>query len=324
VTPDELSEELVAGRVRPAYLLMGPEALLRDRALEEIREAALAGAPADFNLDRLEGERATPGELQDAVRSLPVLAERRLVVLREPEARRGGGRALTDALAGVLESLAEQGPAVLVVTAARADRRARWVKAFRGEAAAVACEAPRGAKALAAFVRAEAKRSGLRLERGAAELLVEAVGSDLLMLRHELEKAALFAGERPVTADDVRATASVVAEEPVWDLTDAIGEGRGGDALRVLRRMRSQGAPPPVLLGALATHFRKLARTRAGEPPPGHPFAVRKLESQARRYTPGRLVACLRAIHEVDEVLKGAGAMPEELALERLVIGLAG
>lgn len=324
MTPDELAEELAAGRVRPAYLLAGPEALLRDRALEGIRRAALGDGPVDFDLDRLEGERATPGALWDAVRALPVLAPRRLVVLREPEARRGGGKALADALAEVVASLEDGGPTVLVVTAGRADRRARWVKAFRGAAAPVACDPPRGTKALAGFVRAEAARMGLRLERGAAELLVEAVGSDLLMLRHELEKAALFAGGDRVGPDDVRATASVVAEEPVWDLTDAIGEGRGGDALRVMRRLRGQGAPPPVLLGALATHFRKLLRTRAGRPPAGHPFAVRKLESQARRYSQGRLVACLHAIHEVDEVLKGAGAMPEDVALERLVIGLAG
>jgi DNA polymerase III delta subunit len=115
-----------------------------------------------------------------------------------------------------------------------------------------------------------------------------------------------------------------MAEERVWELTDAIGEGRGADALAALRRLLGGGTPPPVLLGALANHFRKLARTRAGAPPPGHPFAVRKLESQAQRYAAPRLVACLRAIHEVDEVLKGQGALPADVALERLVMGLAG
>lgn len=325
MTPDELSRELAAGTLRPAYLLAGPEALFRDRALAEIREAVLAGAPVDFNFDRLEGESATPGALQDAMRALPVLAERRLVVLREPEARRGGGKALTQALAGWLEAGSEAGSSsVLVVTAAQADRRARWVRAFRGSAVRVDCEAPRGARALADFLGAEAKRTGVRLEPAAAELLVEAVGADLLMLRQELEKAVLFAGGDRITAEHVRATASVVAEEPVWDLTDAIGAGRKAEALGVLRRMRAQGAAPPALLGALATHFRKLARTRAGKPPAGHPFAVRKLESQARRYAPARLEACLHAIHEVDEVLKGAGAMPEDMALERLVMGLSG
>ena len=32
---------------------------------------------------------------------------------------------------------------------------------------------------------------------------------------------------------------------------------------------------------------------------------------------------CLRAIHETDEALKGQGALPPDLALERLVLGLS-
>jgi DNA polymerase III delta subunit len=71
-------------------------------------------------------------------------------------------------------------------------------------------------------------------------------------------------------------------------------------------------------------HFRKLARVRSGGTVPGPPFAVRKLESQSRRFSPNRLVACLRAIHQTDLALKGAGGIPSELALERLVIGLSG
>jgi hypothetical protein len=55
----------------------------------------------------------------------------------------------------------------------------------------------------------------------------------------------------------------------------------------------------------------------------GHPFMVRKLESQSQRYTQGRLIACLHAIHEVDEALKGRGSLPPDIALERLVIGLS-
>jgi DNA polymerase III delta subunit len=144
------------------------------------------------------------------------------------------------------------------------------------------------------------------------------------MLRQELEKAALHAGPgRPVRREDVIAVACDVAEEPIWDLTDAIGEGRTPDALVVLTRLLESGVPAVVLLGSFASHFRKLARAHCGASVAGHPFVVRKLESQARRYSRGRLVACLRAIHAADEALKGRGSLPAEIALERLVIGLS-
>jgi DNA polymerase-3 subunit delta len=200
---EELQEELGAGQIRPAYLLGGSEPLLRDDALAALCEAVLAGAERDFNLDRLDGATTTPGKLLDAVRMLPVLAERRLVVLRDPEGRRAGSKSLVTALPDAVAELGEGGPVVLVVCMARLDRRAAWVRAFRDPSAWVDCDAPRGQREVVAFVRAEARRRNLELGKGAAELLAERVGPQLLFLRHELEKAALFAGENRVERSHV-------------------------------------------------------------------------------------------------------------------------
>jgi DNA polymerase-3 subunit delta len=325
VTPDELADELGAGRVRPAYLLAGGEPLLRDDALAALRAAVLAGGPADFDLDRLEGDEATPGQLTDALRTLPMMARRRLVWLREPAGGRGAWKTLAEALPELVRALPADPPAVLVVTAGTVDRRLAWVKAFSAAPAAhVECEAPTQARELAAFARREAKRHGVRLAADAADTLAERVGPHLLRLRGELEKAALIAGPgQPIALEHVRLGVADLAEEPVWDLTDAIGEGRAADALVVLGRVLAAGAPPPVVLGALASHLRKLLRLSAGGNVAGHPFAVRKLESQARRFPTARLLAGLRALHETDEALKGQGALGPELALERLVLNLA-
>ncbi len=325
MNPDELRSELERGELRPAYLVAGTEALLRDDALAALRDAVLAGGPADFNFDRLEGEATTPGALRDALRTLPVMARRRLVLLREPVGNvgRAAWKTTTTALPEVVAALDPAAETVLVVSAGALDRRLAWVKAFRDPAALVLCEPPR-ARDLSAFVRGEAARQGLAIEADAVEALVERVGPQLMLLRRELEKIALLAGtEARATAAHVRAAVADVAEEPIWDLTDAIGAGRSGEALAVLDKLLHAGAPAPVLLGSLAAHFRKLLRLRHGEAAAGPPFVVRKLRSQAQRYTPPRLERCLGAIHETDELLKGQGAVPSTLALERLVIGLS-
>jgi DNA polymerase-3 subunit delta len=321
VNLDELSTELSGGTIRAAYLLAGEEPLIRDDALVALREAVLAGAAADWNLDRLAGETTSPAALRDAVNALPMMAARRLVVLREPEARRGSAKALTEAVAELVPALLAQSQSVLVVVAAKADKRARWVKAFAD--ALVECTAPTSTRALSAFVTAEAKRQGLHLERGVADLLAERVGPQLLLLRQELAKASLLAGGPRIALEHAEASTGDVAEQPIWDLTDAIGEGRTADAISLLARLQSGGAAAPVVLGTLASHFRKLLRLGSGGRVPGPPFVVRKLESQARRYPPGRLLACLQAIHEADTALKGATSMGPELVLERLVLGLS-
>jgi len=326
VTFAELEAELAAGRLRPAYLLAGEEALLRDDALCALRRFVLSGsALPDFNFDRIEIAQTTAGALRDAVLALPVLAERRLVWLIDTGARGAEVGKLLDALPELLCALAENATAVLVVSSERVDRRERWVKAFAEPAVVLECEAPRKARELVTFIQNEARRQAVELGPGAAELLAERVGPALLVLRQELAKVALLAGPcARVTRAHVAAAACDLAEEPIWDLTDAIGEGRMAEALAVLLRLLAQGAAAPAVLGALASHLRKLLRVRAGAPPPLPTFVLRKLEGQARRYSEARLQTSLRAVGDADLALKGLGQLPPVTALEHLVIGLAG
>jgi len=323
LTLEELRASLASGTLLPAYLIAGEEPLQREDALAALRAHVLAGAPADFNLDRLDAAAISPSELIDALRTLPVMAQHRLVELREPDAPRAAGRGLGDTLATMIEELGRGSASVLVVIAAKVDRRTRWVRAL-GEPATVRCDAPRGRREIVGFIRSEAKRQGVSLAKGVAERLGERVGAQPLLLRQEIAKLSLLAGpEREVTLEHVVAAAVDVAEEPVWDLTDAIGDGRGADAVALLARLARGGAAPPLVLGALAAHFRRLLRLRGGGSLGVPPFVRQKLESQAQRYTESRLVACLGAIHETDLALKGSSPLAPQLSLERLVIGLS-
>jgi DNA polymerase III subunit delta len=319
----ELERELSSRGPRHAYLLAGEESLLRDDALAVLRRAVVGDADPAFLLDRFDAGVA-PGELTDALHTLPVIAARRLVLLVEPDARRGSARGLLDAVAEWVEaeSADAQAPCVLVVAAARPDRRARWVKAF-GDAV-VACDAPKAAREISEFVRVEAARQQVALERGVAEALAERIGPQLQLLRMEIGKLALLAGPgAAVSRAHVGVGTALAVEEPIWDLTDAIGEGRAAEAIRVLARLLGAGEPPPLLLGALVSHFRRLLRVAAGGEIAGPPFVRKKLASQAKRYGVLRLRAALGALHETDLALKGAGALRPDLALERVVIALA-
>jgi DNA polymerase-3 subunit delta len=321
MNPAELERELAERGARPAYLLAGAETLLRDDALAALRRAVIGDSDPAFAVDRFDGA-VSPGELADALHTLPVIAARRIVVLADPEARRGSARALLDAVADWVEAADASTPSVLVVTASNPDKRARWVKAF-GDAV-VACDAPSSARDLALFARAEAERQEVALERGVAEALAERIGPQLQLLRMEIGKLALLAGPgAPVSRAHVGVGTALAAEEPIWDLTDAIGEGRTADALGVLARLLGAGEAPPVLLGALVSHFRRLLRVASGADVSGPPFVKKKLASQAKRYGAARLRASLGALHETDLALKGAGALRPELALERVVIALA-
>jgi DNA polymerase III delta subunit len=126
VTLEELQEALGVGTLERGYLLAGPEPLLRDDALAAVRAAVLEGGPEDFNFDRLDGASTRPTALLDAVRTLPVMATRRLVALRDPDAGRGS-KLLLEALPDALAECDASHGSVLVVMVTKADARSKWV-----------------------------------------------------------------------------------------------------------------------------------------------------------------------------------------------------
>ncbi len=325
MTGSELAKELSAGRIRPAYLVAGGEPLLRDDAFAAIEQAVLGSGLRDFNLDRLEVATSSPGRLEEALANLPVLCERRLVVLRETDGRVSKlDTAWTEVIEAWLAQADEASGAVLVIVVSKVDRRNKWVKAFHDPAALVDCDPPKSAGELAKFLKDEARRQGVDLTADAAGLLGERVGPQLLLLRQEIEKASLLAGPgESIERKHIEMSVAAVADEPIWDLTDAIGQGKTAEAVDLLARLLNHGAAAPAILGALASHFRKLVRVGYGEKLGGPPFVVRKLEQQARRYPAHRLTACLRAIHRTDVELKGASVMRPNRALEQLVLVLA-
>ena len=208
-----------------------------------------------------------------------MLAPRRLVVVDGPEQR--GATKIAEAFPELLAELHEAQHCVLVVRAGKLDRRTRWVKAFEKRQGLVECDPPRQMREVAAFARSEALRQRVEMERGAAEALADRIGPQLLLLRQEIAKLALMAGEGAVLSRAlVRTGTPQVSEDSVWDLTDAIGEGRSADSLVLLARLLTRGAAPPQLLGALAGHFRRLMVSAYGGAVSGPPFARKKIEKQ--------------------------------------------
>src|ERR1041384_889295 len=82
----KLQRTLETAPPAPAYYLHGTEGVLKDAALGMIRDRALDPGTRDFNLDMMSAQQLDPGELAAACSTLPMMAERRVVVLRDVEA----------------------------------------------------------------------------------------------------------------------------------------------------------------------------------------------------------------------------------------------
>jgi len=206
----------------PVYYLFGDDDFLKDGASRDIIEAGVDAATRDFNLEVRRGHEIDAESLDALLSTPPMLAERRVVVIRDVDKLKKDARALLD---HYLSRPASDSVLVLIApSGAKAD------KALVERAAAVEFATLDGVRLPKWIVYHAQAVLGRSISPDAVALLIEAVGSDLPQLSVELAKLASYCSE----SIDERAVADVVGVrrgESLGDLLDAVAAKDAGTAL---------------------------------------------------------------------------------------------
>jgi len=335
----ELRDSIKSGELMPVYLLYGNDARSIEEAIKELEGAVTGGAPDEFNTDYFHGRENPPDTVLQAAGTLPMMADRRLVVVKHVEEWKGQDReALKEYFADpnpkTVMVLAAFGLAVRGSGASKEDRD--LVAAAAKAGAAVNFPRPTAGR-LPAVVREMAKNAGKKIDRDAVDLLIELAGDDLLGIEQEIAKAVLYKDEGDtLTREDVLEAVADVKEANVFEFTDAIGSRDAEGALRAFRRMRDQGQEPLRIFGMLLRHFRILWKVRdlmeEGEPPGAISRKVKVNEwvikksylPQAEKFDKADMGRITRAFAELDAKIKSARANPDvlfEAAVIKLCLG---
>ena len=328
----QLDRDLGSGNFRPVYLLFGKESYLVSELRKRIEKAVLGGAKGSaFNRDVLVAARTKPDQVTEAVRTLPMMGPRRLVVVeRIDEGDKRNSAAVQDSLAAVVK--AEIPTTVLVITAVNVDRRRKLFKAVKKHGMAVESK-PLWERELRGWVTAEAGRLGKRIDGDAVHLLCDMVGNDLGKLHNELQKLSHYVGDRGgIRLSDAEEAVADLKLSTVFDLTEALGATHLKDALLALARLDEAGTQPVRTLWFVTRHFRSLLAAREavdqGTDPENALLAVgvnKAVAWKVKRQLAVRSVSQLRdaliRIAGVDDDLRRS-KIPPELLMDQLAIDL--
>src|SRR6476469_6633116 len=245
---DALFRGLAKGEIAPVYYLHGPEEILKDEAVRAILDRALDPAFRDFNLDQRSAAQLDPDDLFALCTTLPMMADRRVVVLRDIEATKRKPKLR----AALLRDLGRPAPETVLVLVQGAGEESEDKEIAR-QSAAVALE-PLPADRVRKWLQRRATALGLSLEEDAAGHLLAAVGGELAPLAAELEKLAALPPGEPLTAAQVGEVVGVRHGETVFDWRDAVMDDRTGPAVSLLGPLLDQpGASGVKLVTLLGT-----------------------------------------------------------------------
>jgi DNA polymerase III subunit delta len=340
-TLDACLRALAKSEPARAYYFHGPEDLLKDEALRAILDRSLDPSLRDFNLDQRSAGQIDADMLFGLCTTLPMMAERRVVVLREVEALKRKPKVR----AALLDYLGRPAPDTVLVLI-QGSNEENEDKEIARAAVSVACE-PLPEDRVLRWLDRRAKGLGVELPDDAARHMVRAVGGELASLAGELEKlAALPAGE-PLTIERVGELLGVRHGETALDWRDAVLDDRSGPAVRLLGPLLDQpgnsGVKLVTMLGttligvgiARAYYDRRLRGKALDDAVFGVIRRIRVFgllgwtEEKARwlRWAPAwpadRVAAALRSVLEADRALKGTTISDERGILTDAVLRLA-
>ncbi|MDE2638866.1 MAG: DNA polymerase III subunit delta [Chloroflexota bacterium] len=323
------------------YILHGDESISRDAALTKMRDSM--GEDGGLNRSEFDGTQTSAAEALAAVKSLPFLAEKRLVIVNgliRHVTRKGAGqagKAAADRLIEELPGLPTFARLVLVENDMLSEKNRLLRAARRMDNGYI--RGFRKPQNLANWITQRAQQEyNAEISAAAASAIASLVNDDVLRADNELHKLVCYVdGERAIGEEDVALLTPYVPEANVFEMVDALATGNGSRALELIHQTLHQnpGDAGFGLFGMIARQFRLLSMTRdhldrgggAGgqaiaQAIGAHPFVAGKLATQSRRFNAEQLDAILKRLQRYDQDMK-TGRIEPRLALELLVTSLA-
>jgi DNA polymerase-3 subunit delta len=296
------------------------EPYLAEQAIEKVVATAVDPSLRDLAYSAFYADETPPAEITLEAQTLPFLAERRVVLVRNAELYNLESKA--GPLIHYIENASDR--TLLLLLASQIDRRMKFFKLCEKHGLIVECPMLDGS-AVADWVRARAEERGKKIEPAATSEIVRRSGLHLSDVNNALNVVMSYVGDEPVVREqDVVKACADVAEEEVWTLTDAIGACDPNVALNSLRKLIDMGKHPDELVGAINWIMKsayQVAAVQKGSPTVS-PFIQRKVAPIAAKLGMKKLRDALMLVTDTHFMMRSTG-VDANLALELLVVKLA-
>jgi DNA polymerase-3 subunit delta len=248
---DDVFRGIRKGEIPPVLYLFGPENALKEELLGELVERLVEPGLRDFNYDVRSARGLEPDAVEALCSTLPMMADRRLVVIRDVEEWGKRARAKSAVLRYLERPIAET---VLVLVQGSPDptreRESGPDADLTKLAVVVQAERLPLNRAEKWLARAAAER-GVTLEPDALSHLIRAVDGDLSAARTELEKVASASEGGAVSVAQVAALLGIRHGETQHDWIRAVMEGDTARAATMLPHLLDQSGVSGVGLVTL-------------------------------------------------------------------------
>lgn len=252
MTYTEFTAEIKAGLPKSLYIFTGPEDFLKEYCIDKAKEKLVDEAFEDFNF---QSYSSVPdfSVCGDFVNSLPMMSERKLLVLRKCGFFERSLKQKSD-----WEDMFANLPASVCVLLWEADPE-KGKKAAASpvrkacEKAGATVEFPFQTEAkLIPWIAKIAAGGGKLIDRSCASYLIASLGRSMSILKTEMQKVSAYAAGEQITRADIDAVIVRPAEDKAFKLIDAVMDSRRDLCYAYLYELKQNRTEPVAFLSLLS------------------------------------------------------------------------
>ena len=259
-TIKELKNQIVSQQFHPVYVLWGEEAFLQNKSIQLITDGIITvPEKKDFNYNLFYAKEHSTRQIQEAVETLPVLSQHRLVVCRD-------AHLLKEADWDFLKPLIQKPvtSSILVFVLSNLDRRKKSSK-FLMEYSFVVKNQLDSQKDVSRWVKWLGIQYDLQFAEGSMDLLIQQAGPSLMGIDNELKKIKSFLGDQSlVTQKNILEIVARVRPENIFSFSEAIGTRDLKKSFQLLARLLEDQGNEMSLLALVFRHIRILSQVKEG------------------------------------------------------------
>ena len=323
---DTMNKQLKSGELLHVYLLYGEESYLKKQYRDKLTDALISKEDT-MNYNYFEGNKTDVSNVADLGATLPFFSEHRVLVLENTGWFKKAPEDIENRIGEFPDST------YMIFVENEVDKRNRLYKWVAKNGYASELKTPTGSM-LIKLVTKNSKDDGKQIDVETIRFLVTHMGSDMMMLRNELDKLFAYCQDKAeITIDDVKAVCISQAVEKLYKMIDAISEKNQKDALSLYHDLLVLREPAMRILFNLTRHFKGLMELSAmtstsytNKELAGlcgiQEFAVKKSRAQAGNYTYEQLRNMVELCQTTDYSIK-TGKVSDVVGVELLIVGFS-
>ena len=177
---------------------------------------------------------------------------------------------------------------------------------------------------LESWVKQKVSEQGGKIKPEVVRLLVAVVGEDLWRLENEIKKLISYSGGKEIDREMVKQLVVEMADDDIWQFTDALARRDQRRSLLLLQRQLQQEVQPTELFSRIVWQFRVLLMVKEAASQYSssdkiaahlglHPYVVKKALSVVNHFSTSRLRHLYKSAVDLDIELKSNKFRPELL-----------